>query len=186
MNLKDEIVAGESYSLEFKRVPNEEREKYLKTVVAVDEAAFATQMNVYRCAVPAREGNEGNREGNEGNDPNGTDDGTNGTNDGTNGTNRGRNLKRVSGAIAPVTAPLTAPVTAPVNAPVNEPVTSANKLLRIIRENPGRRKQELVALTGLRPWTVKRLLEGVLRGNVEYRGACRNGGCFVVDENLKA
>ena len=34
MTLKDEIVAGESYSLEFKRVPNEEREKYLKTVVA--------------------------------------------------------------------------------------------------------------------------------------------------------
>ncbi len=34
MNLKDEIVAGESYSLEFKRVPNEERGKYLKTVVA--------------------------------------------------------------------------------------------------------------------------------------------------------
>ena len=32
MNLKDEIVSGESYSLEFKRVPNEEREKYLKTV----------------------------------------------------------------------------------------------------------------------------------------------------------
>ena len=25
INLKDEIVAGESYSLEFKRVPNEER-----------------------------------------------------------------------------------------------------------------------------------------------------------------
>ena len=34
MNLKDEIVAGEAYSLEFKRVPNEDREKYLKTVVA--------------------------------------------------------------------------------------------------------------------------------------------------------
>ena len=34
MNLKDEIMAGESYALEFKRVPNEEREKYLKTVVA--------------------------------------------------------------------------------------------------------------------------------------------------------
>ena len=34
MNLKDEILGGESYSLEFKRVPNEEREKYLKTVVA--------------------------------------------------------------------------------------------------------------------------------------------------------
>ena len=34
MNLKDEIVAGESYSLEFKRVPNEDREKYLKPVVA--------------------------------------------------------------------------------------------------------------------------------------------------------
>ena len=34
MNLKDEIVAGESYSLVFKRVPNEEREKSLKAVVA--------------------------------------------------------------------------------------------------------------------------------------------------------
>ena len=29
MNLKDEILGGESYSLEFKRVPNEERETYL-------------------------------------------------------------------------------------------------------------------------------------------------------------
>ena len=33
-NLKDEIVGGESYSLEFKLVPNEDRIKYLKTVVA--------------------------------------------------------------------------------------------------------------------------------------------------------
>ena len=151
INLKDEIVAGEAYSLEFKRVPNEEREKYLKTVVAfangkggrilfgvandrtvvgipnymryieewgsglrrvnrvlaeygirpvaIDEAAFATQMNVYRVT---DSDNEGNREGNEGNEPNesnhdpnepnrepnGTNDGTNGTNSGTNGTNQ--------------------------------------------------------------------------------------------------
>ena len=34
MNLKDEIIGGESYSLEFKLVPNEDRSKYLKTVVA--------------------------------------------------------------------------------------------------------------------------------------------------------
>ena len=34
MNLKDEILGGESYTLEFKRVPNEDRIKYLKTVVA--------------------------------------------------------------------------------------------------------------------------------------------------------
>ena len=34
MNLKDEIITGESYSLEFKLVPNEDRAKYLKTVVA--------------------------------------------------------------------------------------------------------------------------------------------------------
>ena len=34
MNLKDEILAGESYSLEFKLAPNEDRVKYLKTVVA--------------------------------------------------------------------------------------------------------------------------------------------------------
>ena len=32
MNLKDEIIGGESYSLEFKLVPNEDRIKYLKTV----------------------------------------------------------------------------------------------------------------------------------------------------------
>ncbi len=34
MTLKDEIEAGESASLEFKRAPNKDREKYLKTVVA--------------------------------------------------------------------------------------------------------------------------------------------------------
>ena len=34
MNLKDEIHEGESYSLEFKLVPNEDRAKDLKTVVA--------------------------------------------------------------------------------------------------------------------------------------------------------
>ena len=33
MNLKEEILGGESYSLEFKLVPNEDRIKYLKTVV---------------------------------------------------------------------------------------------------------------------------------------------------------
>lgn len=34
MSLKDEIIAGESYSLEFNLVPNENRAKSLKTVVA--------------------------------------------------------------------------------------------------------------------------------------------------------
>ena len=34
MNLEDEITGGESSELEFKRVPNEDRTKYLKTVVA--------------------------------------------------------------------------------------------------------------------------------------------------------
>lgn len=34
MNLADEITRGESGELEFKRVPNEDRTKYLKTVVA--------------------------------------------------------------------------------------------------------------------------------------------------------
>lgn len=220
MNLKDEIVAGESYSLEFKRVPNEEREKYLKTVVAfangkggrilfgvandrtvvgipneryvegwgsgflrmneelsdygarpveIEDAGIATRLNVYRVAANTP---EDNHEGNEGNcEPNGT-------NGGTKSTNRKGRSRRITGASVSVTAPLTAPV--------NEPVTSAKTLLRVIRENPGRRKHELVALTGLRPWTVKRLLEGMLKGKVEYRGACRNGGYFVVDENLKA
>ena len=34
MSLKNEILAGESYLLEFKLAPNEDRIKYLKTVVA--------------------------------------------------------------------------------------------------------------------------------------------------------
>ena len=34
MNLKNEILAGESYLLEFKLFPNEDRIKCLKTVVA--------------------------------------------------------------------------------------------------------------------------------------------------------
>ena len=34
MNLKDEILAGESATLEFKRCPNENAERWLKTVVA--------------------------------------------------------------------------------------------------------------------------------------------------------
>ena len=42
--------------------------------VAIDEAAFATQMNVYRIGAPDHEGNEGNH------DPNGTNRGTDDTN----------------------------------------------------------------------------------------------------------
>ena len=34
MNLKDEIRRGEGYELEFKLMPNENREKYMKTAVA--------------------------------------------------------------------------------------------------------------------------------------------------------
>lgn len=34
MNLKDEILVSESYSLEFRLAPNEDRIKCLKTVVA--------------------------------------------------------------------------------------------------------------------------------------------------------
>lgn len=175
----------EGWGSGFLRV-NEELTNYGARPVEIEDAGIATRLNVYRVSAntPADK-REGNREGNEPDEsnhgPNDPNHDPNGTNDGTNGTNRERNLKRVRGAIAPVTEPLTAPV----NEPANEPVTSAKKLLRIIRENPGRRKQELVAFSGLRSWTVKRLLEGVLRESVEYRGACRNGGYFVRDENLK-
>ena len=49
--------------------------------VAIDEAAFATQMNVYRIGAPDYEGNEGNHEGNhDPNEPNRAPNGTNGTN----------------------------------------------------------------------------------------------------------
>lgn len=34
MNVMEEIARGESYNLEFKLLPNEDRSKYLKTVVA--------------------------------------------------------------------------------------------------------------------------------------------------------
>ena len=49
--------------------------------VAIDEAAFATQMNVYRIGAPDHEGNEGNHDPNEPNRaPNGTNCGTDDTN----------------------------------------------------------------------------------------------------------
>jgi len=81
--------------------------------------------------------------------------------------------KKITGAVVPVTEPVTAPV--------NEPLCSAEFLLSIIRKNPGKRKRELVSLTGLRPWNVKRLLEGPLKNRIEFRGACRTGGYYVID-----
>ena len=49
--------------------------------VAIDEVAFATQMNVYRIGAPDHEGNEGNH------DPNAPNRAPNGTNCGTDDTN---------------------------------------------------------------------------------------------------
>ena len=70
---------------------------------------------------------------------------------------------------------------APINEPINEPIKSGLHLLQIIRDNPGLRKGELARLSGIHPSNIKRLIEGCLRGQIEYRGAKKTGGYYVLD-----
>ena len=65
-----------------------------------------------------------------------------------------------------------------VNGPVKGPVTGADRLLGIIRQNPGLRKAALADLSGLSMRTVKRYVETVLVKHVEFRGAPKTGGYY--------
>ncbi len=88
----------------------------------------------------------------------------------------------------------TEPVNAPVNtgsAPVNTgsaPVNSHDShrdpalvLLDVIRAHPGLRKTSLATMSGISQAMVKRLIEQDLKSKIEFRGAPKTGGYYVVD-----
>ena len=66
----------------------------------------------------------------------------------------------------------------PVKGPVKGPVTGPERLLGIIKQNPGLRKAALADLSGLSMRTVKRYVETVLVKHVEFRGAPKTGGYY--------
>ena len=81
--------------------------------------------------------------------------------------------------------------TEPVNAPVNTgsaPVNSHDShrdpalvLLDVIRAHPGLRKTSLATMSGISQAMVKRLIEQDLKSKIEFRGAPKTGGYYVVD-----
>ena len=84
------------------------------------------------------------------------------------------------------------------NAPVNqtnEPVKRKNEpvntndesivLLEIVRKNPGINKSALSRISGISIPTVKRRIEEVLRGKIEFRGAPKNGGYYIIEKENK-
>ena len=64
--------------------------------------------------------------------------------------------------------------------PVNLEGYGPVKLLDIIRNNPGLRKNKLAEMANLPERTVKRYIEDVLVGRVEFRGAPKTGGYYVL------
>ena len=83
-------------------------------------------------------------------------------------------------------APSSGPVNTecgPVNAESGLVSLQAAQLLEIIRAHPGVNKNEVARISGIAIRTVKRRLEQTLRGKVEFRGAPKNGGYYVVVES---
>ena len=64
--------------------------------------------------------------------------------------------------------------------PVNLEECGPVKLLEIIRNNPGLRKNKLAEMANLPESKVKRYIEDVLVGRVEFRGAPKTGGYYVL------
>ena len=120
MTLKEEISTGESYFLEFKRLPNEDRGKYLKTVVAFI--------------------NEPVRQNETVNDPVKPND--------------------------------------PLNEPVNEPL---NQVLKLVMDNPGISRVNLIARIGRSRATITRMLSTLKsEGKIEHRGSDKTGGYYAI------
>ena len=74
------------------------------------------------------------------------------------------------------------------NAPIKgraEPVSDADatRISEIIRDNPGINKMKLSRISGIAVWTIKRILEETLRNKIEFRGAKKTGGYYIVVES---
>lgn len=70
-----------------------------------------------------------------------------------------------------------------VNSGIDEGVNEGvKKLLAVIRKNPGKRANELALLIGKSVQTVERYVKELKNtGDIEFRGAPKNGGYFAVD-----
>ena len=83
----------------------------------------------------------------------------------------------------PVNAPVSVPVSVPVNDPVNVlvKVSLAEQIYALIQERPGLNRVLIAEMIGVDVRTVGRKVSA-LRGRIEFRGAPKTGGYYVVEK----
>ena len=76
---------------------------------------------------------------------------------------------------------MSVPVSVPVNVPVNVPVRAslAEQIYALVKEHPGLNRISIAEMIGVDVRTVGRQVS-VLRGRIEFRGAPKTGGYYVV------
>lgn len=79
----------------------------------------------------------------------------------------------------PVNAPVSVPVSVPVNVLVK--VSLAEQIYALIQERPGLNRVLIAEMIGVDVRTVGRKVSA-LRGRIEFRGAPKTGGYYVVEK----
>ena len=76
---------------------------------------------------------------------------------------------------------MSVPVSVPVNVPVNVSVKTslAEQIYVLVKEHPGLNRISIAEMIGVDVRTVGRQVS-VLRGRIEFRGAPKTGGYYVV------
>ena len=76
---------------------------------------------------------------------------------------------------------MSVPVSVPVNVPVNVSVKTslAEQIYALVKEHPGLNRISIAEMIGVDVRTVGRQVS-VLRGRIEFRGAPKTGGYYVV------
>ena len=76
---------------------------------------------------------------------------------------------------------MSVPVSVPVNVPVNVPVRAslAEQIYALVKEHPGLNRISIAEMIGVDVRTVGRQVSA-LRGRIEFRGAPKTGGYYVV------
>ena len=76
---------------------------------------------------------------------------------------------------------MSVPVSVPVNVPVNVSVKTslAEQIYALVKEHPGLNRVSLAEMIGVDVRTVGRQVSA-LRGRIEFRGAPKTGGYYVV------
>ena len=76
---------------------------------------------------------------------------------------------------------MSVPVNVPVNVPINVPVKAslAEQIYALVKEHPGLNRISIAEMIGVDVRTVGRQVSA-LRGRIEFRGAPKTGGYYVV------